>query len=213
MAPSAPPLSAPVVAAAAAPAIPLPKPLTPDQSAPAAADDTKDTQGTVAELQQRMRGNELAELRTSYNGSYGASLLFYGKELTYYVVLFQQKNFWRVIKTQNEARAEGVYADFVHKSAQLADVELHRIKVAAQKDYTERLIALSEVSAERLQADLGVARQQQALVASRQKEVREQTVSLETQKRAAQEQLREVRRQVQALQRETEQGLPARRVH
>jgi hypothetical protein len=185
----------------------------PDQAAPLAVDDAKEALGNIAEMQRMMRANELTQLRTSYNGSYGASLLFYGKELTYYVALFQEKNFWRVIKTQNEARAEAVYADFVRKSAQLADVELRRIKLAAQKDYTERLIALSQVNAERLQADLDVARQQQALVANRQKEVREQAVSLETQKRAAQEQLREVRRQVQALQRETEQGLPPRRVH
>ncbi|MBN3857489.1 DUF2968 domain-containing protein, partial [Paraburkholderia sp. Ac-20340] len=41
----------------------------------------------VAELQQMIRGSELNELRTTYNGTYGASLLFYGKEMTYYVAL------------------------------------------------------------------------------------------------------------------------------
>jgi Protein of unknown function (DUF2968) len=205
--------SAPVVAAV--PAQPAPPPASPaaplasDQSAPAAtADDVKEAQGNVAELQRMMRGNDLTELRSSYNGSYGASLLLYGKELTYYIALFQQKNFWRVIKTQDEARAEAIYGDFVHKSAQLADIELRRTKLAAQKAYTDRLIALSQERADRLQADLDVAHQQQALVASRQKEVRNEAAALESQKRTAQDQLRQMRRQVQALQRQTEQGLP-----
>src|SRR6185312_6594576 len=37
------------------------------------ADEAKDSQGTVAELQQLMHGSELSELRTAYNGTYGAS--------------------------------------------------------------------------------------------------------------------------------------------
>jgi hypothetical protein len=155
-----------------------------------------------------IHGNDLAELRTSYNGTYGASLLLYGKEMTYYVVLFQQKNFWRVIKTQDDTRAEAIYADFVKKSAQLADVEVQRAKLAAQKVYTERLIALSQERADRLQADLDVARQQQTIAAGRQKQAHEEATALETQKRAAQEQLRVLRRHVRALQGETELGLP-----
>jgi hypothetical protein len=208
--------SAPIVAAVPPQPAPLATAVAPvatDQSASAAgADDTKEALGNVAELQRMMGGSDLSPLRSSYNGSYGASLYLYGKELTYYVALFQQKNFWRVIKTQDEARAEAIYADFVRKSAQLADVELRRTKLAAQNAYTERLIALSQARADRLQADLDVARQQQAVVASRQKEVRNEAATLDSQKRAAQNQLRELRHQVQALQRQTEQGLP-RQVH
>lgn len=175
-----------------------------------AADDAKQAQGNVAELQRLTQGNELAELRTSYNGSYGASLLLHSQELTYYVALFQQKNFWRVIKTQDEARAEAIYTEFVRKSAQLADVELRRAKLAAQKAYTEHLIALAQARADRLQADLDVASQQQALVAGRQKQARDETLALDAQKHSAQEQLRSMRRQVQMLQRQADQGLPRR---
>lgn len=183
--------------------------IAPDQSSSAATpDDVKEAQGNVAELRRLMRGNELTELRTSYNGSYGASLLLHGDDLTYYIALFQQKNFWRVIKTHDDVRAEAIYADFVKKSAQLADAELHRAKLAAQKAYTERQIALQQARADRLQADLDVAHQQQMLFASRQKETRDEAAALETQKRAAQDQLRELRRQVQSLQRENDQGLP-----
>ncbi|RKP52284.1 DUF2968 domain-containing protein [Trinickia fusca] len=205
--------SAPAVVAPVAEAAPL-VPAAGDQTAmPAAPADTKEAEGNVAELQSMIHGNELTELRTAYNGTYGASLLLYGKEMTYYVVLFQQKNFWRVIKTQDQGRAEAVYADFVHKSAQLADIELRRAKLAAQKAYTERLIALTQEHADRLQADLNVARQQQAAVAARQKQARDEAAALATQKQAAQDQLRELQRQVHQLQRETEQGLPRRHTH
>ena len=179
-------------------------------AAPAAEapDDTQESRGNVGELQHLTRDNDVTDLRRTYNGSYGASLLLYGKEMTYYIVLFQQNNFWRVIKTQDDVRAEAIYAAFVQKSAQLADVEVRRAKLAAQKAYTDRLIALSQARADRLQADLDVANQQQALVVSHQKQVRDEAASLDAQKRAAQNQLRDVRRQVRKLQRQTEQGLP-----
>src|ERR1044072_1857566 len=119
--------------------------LTPDEAKQSAA-------GNVAELQQMIRGSDVSELRTTYNGSYGASLLFYGKEMTYYVALFQQKNFWRVIKTQDATRADMIYKDFVRQTLQLSDVEIRRTQLEAQKAFTDRMIALSQDRANRLQA-------------------------------------------------------------
>ncbi|WP_133649115.1 DUF2968 domain-containing protein [Paraburkholderia flava] len=164
--------------------------------------------GNVAELQQMIRGADLSELRTTYNGSYGASLLFYGKEMTYYVALFQQKNFWRVIKTSDETRAEMIYKDFVRQTMQLSDIELRRTRLEAQKAFTERMVALSQDRASRLQADLNVARQQQSIVADQQKQNQAQAVALSQQRSAAQEQLRAAQRQVRELQRQLESGLP-----
>jgi hypothetical protein len=202
--------SAPTTASGMAASTPVSSPVSsPDQTAAAtAADEAKDSQGNVAELQRLMHGSALSELRTAYNGTYGASLLLHGKDMTYYVALFQQKNFWRVIKTTNEDYAESVYADFTRRSAQLADVEIKRTKLAAQKEYTEALIAAAQARADRLQADLDVAHKQQELAASRQKQAREEAASPQTQKLAAQEQLNAVRQQVHMLQREAEQGLP-----
>lgn len=207
VAPAAP---APVIAASAAPSPQMSASVaSPDQAASAlAADEGNDAQGNVAELQRLMHGTELSELRTAYNGTYGASLLLHGKDMTYFVVLFQQKNFWRVIKTTNEDYAEAVYAEFTRRSAQLADVEIKRTKLAAQKAYTEALIAAAQARADRLQADLDVARKQQELAASRQKEAREEAAALQNQKLVAQEQLDAVRQQVHSLQRQAEQGLP-----
>ncbi|WGS51405.1 DUF2968 domain-containing protein [Paraburkholderia sp. D15] len=176
--------------------------LTPDEAKQSAA-------GNVAELQQMIHGSDLAELRTTYNGSYGASLLFYGKEMTYYVALFQQKNFWRVIKTQDATRADLIYKDFVRQTLQLSDVEIRRTQLEAQKAFTERMIALQQDRANRLQADLDVARQQQTIVASQQQQSRAEASALAQQKAAAQDQLRATQRQVRDLQRQLESGLPA----
>ena len=176
------------------------------------ADEAKQSAtGNVAELQQMINGSELSELRTTYNGSYGASLLFYGKEMTWYVALFQQKNFWRVIKTSDEGRAEAIYRDFARQTVQLSDVEIRRTRLDAQKAFTERMVALSQDRANRLQADLTVARQQQAIVADQQKQNRDEAAALQTQKLAAQAQLRSAQRQVRNLQRQLESGLPLSR--
>ncbi|BEU21842.1 DUF2968 domain-containing protein [Paraburkholderia sp. 22B1P] len=177
--------------------------LTPDEAKQSAT-------GNVAELQQKIHGADVTELRTTYNGSYGASLLFYGKDMTYYVALFQQKNFWRVIKTQDEARAEQIYRDFARQTAQLSDVEIRRTKLEAQKAYTDHLVALSQERANRLQADLNIAHEQQTIVNSMQQQTRAEAAALAQQKAQSQEQLRAAQRQVRDLQRQLESGLAVR---
>jgi hypothetical protein len=175
--------------------------LTPDESKQSAS-------GNVAELQQMIHGPDLTEMRTTYNGSYGASLLFYGKEMTYYVALFQQKNFWRVVKTQDDQRADLIYKDFVRQTAQLSEVEIRRTRLEAQKRFTDHMIALSQDRANRLQADLAVAHQQQVIVNNQQQQTRAETTALQQQKSEAQEQLRAAQRQVRELQRQLDSGLP-----
>jgi len=177
--------------------------LTPDEAKQSAT-------GNVAELQQMIHGPDLTEMRTTYNGSYGASLLFYGKEMTYYVALFQKKNFWRVIKTSDDQRAEMIYRDFVRQTAQLSDIEIRRTKLEAQKAFTDHLIELSQDRANRLQADLSIARQQQTIVNSQQAQNRAEASALQQQKTQAQAQLRDTQRQVRDLQRQLDSGLPIR---
>jgi hypothetical protein len=99
---------------------------------------------TVDELKQLMDSRQLTELRTTYNGNYGASLLFNANTLTYYVALFQEKNFWRVIKTDAVDNAERVYRTFAQQSEQLAQVYIDTTRLEAGKRYTERLVAYNE---------------------------------------------------------------------
>lgn len=170
-----------------------------------AADEPQATvNGNVAELQQMIRDGRVKELRTTYNGSYGASLLFYPDEMTFYIALFQQKKFWRVVKTQVDSRAETIYADFAKNSAALADTEIRRTKLEAEKNFADRLIAVQQGRANRLQADLDVARTQQSQVADRQAEQQEAIRSLRAEQEAAQAQLRALQTKVQDLQRQSD---------
>ncbi|MET3550548.1 DUF2968 domain-containing protein [Burkholderia sp. 567] len=182
----------------------------PATASPASATDAA-AQGNVAELTQMLQDGRIVEMRTTYNGSYGASLMFDQREMTYYVALFQDKHLWRVIKSQEKSRAERVYANFVQQTVQLADVEIRRTELQAQKTFLERVIALQANRAQQLQADLSVARSQQAEVAQRQQSARQQTQALQVEKRAAQAQLRDLQEQVRQLQRQADTGLPARK--
>lgn len=168
---------------------------------------TQSAAGNVVELQRMLRGSDLTELRRTHNGSYDASLLFNAGETTYYVALSQQKNFWRVIKTQDETRAELIYRDFVRQTAQLSEVEIRRARLDAQKASVERRIALSQDRANRLQADLDIAHQQQTIVNSQQQQTRAEAAALTQQKAVAQSQLRAAQLQVRQLQSQLESGL------
>jgi len=164
--------------------------------------------GDVAEVQRLISASALTEFRTTYNGSFGASLLFDGKEMTYYIALFQQKSFWRVIKTQNSDRANAIFNDFVRQTVQLSQVEIRKTELESQKIYTERMIALSQTRADQLQADLTIAHTQQAEVTARQQQIMQQSKQLETERQTAQQQLKEVRRRVATLEQENSAGLP-----
>ncbi len=176
--------------------------------APQALPGDGGTQSTIDELQQKIQAHSLTEMRTAYNGSYGASLLFSITDSTYYVALFQQKAFWRVIKTTNEARAEAVFRDFAKQADSLSASELQAARLEAQKTQTDKQIAVVQDRANRLQADLQIAREQQAAVNNRQKATRSETASLAAQRDALQAQLRDLQAKVRSLQRQTDAGLP-----
>jgi hypothetical protein len=176
-----------------------------------ATESISDAQGNVADLMQMIHDARLTELRTTYNGSYGASLFFAPENVTYYVALFQDKHFWRVIKTQDDARAEAIYTGFVQQTVQLSQVEIRRTQLQAQKAFIESVTALSQDRAQRLQADLDVARNQQAKVNDYQRRTQNEALALRDARDKAQAQLRAVQTQVQQLQRQTESGIPALR--
>ncbi|WP_277184719.1 DUF2968 domain-containing protein [Caballeronia sp. BR00000012568055] len=171
-------------------------------------DDGQPANGDVAELESLSRDGKIVTLRKAFNGSYGASLSYYAESMIYYAALFQQSKVWRVYKTQNDSRAEAVYADFVKSSATLADTEIRRIKLEAEKAYADKQIAAQTDRANRLQADLAIAHAQQGQVASHQLEQQEAIRNLRTEQAAAQAQLRALQQRVQDLQRQSDSDLP-----
>jgi hypothetical protein len=166
------------------------------------------TVGDIGELQQMLRDDKLKEMRTTYNGTFGASMLYYPDTLTYYVALFQDKRFWRVIKTQAPVRAEAVYADFAKTTAKLAETELHRVTLEAENAYADRQIAAQKNQAGRLQADIDVTRAQQGVVADRLQQQQEAVRSLRAEQSAAQAQLRELQTRVSQLQKVVDTPMP-----
>ncbi|VVD96382.1 hypothetical protein PEP31012_01878 [Pandoraea eparura] len=169
---------------------------TPSANAPAVAS------GTIQELRDRIQNKEVSELRTTYNGRYGASLLFYPQTMGYYVALFHEGQFWRVVKLDNEKKAEALYGDFVRQTQVLADVEIRRIKLEAQKALMERQLAASEARLSAVQNDLAIQRQQEQALAENQQAVREQASALETERTAARIRLNDLQGQIHSLEAE-----------
>ena len=163
---------------------------------------------TVAELQQMIQDRSLNEMRTSYNGRYGASLLFKRDTLTYYVALFQQRDFWRVVKTESESEAEQVYDAFVAQTRELASVDLRRIRLDAERARTEKLIAANEGRLTALQNDAVVRQQQEARVSAAQAQSRQEAAALANDQQSARAQLEALERRIRALEAESRGGIP-----
>ncbi|AET91639.1 putative signal peptide protein [Burkholderia sp. YI23] len=164
--------------------------------------------GDVAELERLIAGRKITELRKTLNGSFGASLSYFPEQMIYYAALFQQNAIWRVVKTQNDARAEAIYSDFAKMSVTLADAEIRRIKLEAEKAYADRQIAVQQERANRLQADLDIARAQQGQVTNYQQEQQNAVRELRTEQAAAQAQLRALQLRVQELQKQADGDFP-----
>ncbi|KXV05565.1 hypothetical protein CR51_12535 [Caballeronia megalochromosomata] len=205
-------LLAPLTSTFAAPATTKPTATT----AQAAPEDLSDlnvdsnaprVEGNIAELQNLVQAGSLTELRATRNGSYGARLFFLAQEMLYYVALSQDARWWRVVKTQDAARAETIYAQFSRKSFELADGEVRRTQLQAQKALLERVIAKSADRANRLTADLELAQQQDSQVSQRQQQLQAESAVLQTDKLEAERKLRTLQLQVEQLQKQTEAGL------
>lgn len=98
----------------------------------------------VDEFKQLMDLCQLIELCIIYNGNYGVSLLFNVNILIYYVVLFQEKNFWWVIKIDVVDNVECVYCIFVQQFEQLVQVYIDIICFEVGKCYIECLVVYNE---------------------------------------------------------------------
>jgi hypothetical protein len=166
---------------------------------------------TAQQLRKLIADGVLDELRTTYNGHYGASLLFHGDKLTYYVALFHDKTFWRVIRTSSQDEAEQAYRAFSRQTENLARVDIQRITLAAQNAYTEYLLGLNERHAQLLQDDLAAARAQAQQVAEQQQRAHQQTAELTSQQQKVNAELDSLQQRIRLLEKQQSDlnmGLP-----
>jgi len=168
-------------------------------AAPARSEDSV-IGNTVNDLQRLMGNRELTEMRTTYNGNYGASLLFHAESLNYYVALFHEKEFWRVIRTESAENAETLYQTFAEQTKELAQVYLDTIRLQAGKAYSEKLVALNERRLRGLQQEVEQQRQQSLQVSNAIQERKQQAVALSSDLRATNSQLEALNQQIKALQ-------------
>src|SRR5258708_4019996 len=89
----------------------------------------------------------------------------------------------------------------------LAEGEIRRTQLQAQKALLERVIAVSNDRAQRLSADLSIARAQESEVSQRQQQMQMESAALQNDKSVAERKLLMLQRQVQQLQDQSEAGL------
>ena len=167
--------------------------------APDGAEATAAVGSTTDELRRLMQAQELTELRTTYNGKYGASILFRTETLHYYVALFQDRNFWRVIKTDSFEEAESLYGTFAQQTHELAQAHIDTIRMDAGKRFTERMVALNSQRLQALQQEVEQQRQQSMQVNAALQQARQQAVSLSSDLRATNSQLDTINERIRVL--------------
>lgn len=189
-----------VVFSPACAARPKPAPETQMRQLPAPEPDSSAISSTTEELRRLMEARNLTELRTTYNGKYGASLLFQTETLTYFVALFHDRNFWRVIKTDAFDEAEQLYGTFVEQTRDLAQVHIDTIRLDAGKRYTERMVSLNSQRLQTLQQEVEQQREQSMQVSAALQQARQQAVSLSSDLRATNNQLDAINQSIRTLQ-------------
>ncbi|MCX5592058.1 DUF2968 domain-containing protein [Alcaligenes endophyticus] len=160
---------------------------------------TPQQSSTATELRQLIQQGGAQELRTAYNGRFGASLLFNPETLDYYVVLFQQREFWRVLKTRDSRVAEQQYARYAQDSADFAAAEIERITLQAEVNKAEKELLERADELSVLQNDVQEQRRQEALAIAQREQARREATALMQQEKETREQLQELRRQIKAL--------------
>lgn len=171
-----------------------------DNPAPASSAPAGPAANSIVDDFHRLIDNhQLSELRTTYNSSYGASLLFQPDKLNYYVALFHGKDFWRVIRTDSYEEAQNVYHTFVAQTEELAKVDIDTLRLQATKQFTDKLVAMNQQHLQNLERDAEYQRQQAQQVAAQQQQAEQQSSSLTADLRSSNNELDTVRERIRAL--------------
>jgi septin family protein len=158
--------------------------------------------GTVAELQQLLAQKRLTELRTTYNGDYGTSLLLVNEDTTAYVALSYRKELWRVYKFASVEPAEGAYDTLSHQTRAWAEDDLRRAVTAGQKAQLEREARAAEQRAASLSQDVRIMQAQRQKMLAEQQTMRKETEALNVERRAYKAQVDSLQQQIRLLEKQ-----------
>ena len=174
----------------------------PSSPLPASDDSQAPGSAAIADLQQLIDSHQLTELRTTYNATYGASLLFQTSKLSYYVALFHGKQFWRVIQTDSYTDAESIYRSFAAQTQTLAQVDIDTTRLQAGNAYAEHMVALNRQHLQNLQQDASYQQQQARQVATAQQQAKQQAVTLSADLNSTSSQLDAMKQRIRELEKQ-----------
>lgn len=193
------------------PASAPPRPVTPlhaVQVTPSAPNGRAVQLADANDVERMADDAALKTFHTFRTFDYSVSLLFYPKELKYFVALFQEERMWRVLTTSDMNTAKQLFHHMQEQATRLADGETRRLQLEAQNEQLKRLIAESEAHAERLRQGLQRTTEQDQAVTGRQHQLRKDLAQLEAQRTAAQAQLNKAYRQVHQLNVANNEAIP-----
>ncbi|WP_020202599.1 DUF2968 domain-containing protein [Cupriavidus sp. WS] len=189
-----------VGALAAADPVPVAAAPAPLSAAPAGSPQASPASlGLVAELQQRLRDRTVRELRTSYNGDYGTTLMLADDQVVCYVALFYQKNLWRVFRFESIVPAEQAYRQVTRQSAVWAGDDIRRQVLASQKRAYDKALQDTEARANALNEDLRVMQAQRQRIAEEQQSAHAEVQSAEVESRASRIRLDQLQQQIRRM--------------
>ncbi|WP_247422024.1 DUF2968 domain-containing protein [Ralstonia pseudosolanacearum] len=165
-------------------------------SAPAAST------GSVAELRQLLAQKRLTELRTTYNGDYGTSLLLANEDTTAYVALSYRRELWRVYKFGAATPAEAAYDLLARQTRAWAEDDVRHAVAAGQKAQLEREAQAAEQHAAALSQEVRAMQAQRQQMLEEQQAARRQTQALDAERHAYKTQLDSLQQQIRLLEKQ-----------
>ncbi|AGH84635.1 DUF2968 domain-containing protein [Ralstonia nicotianae] len=165
-------------------------------SAPAAST------GSVAELRQLLAQKRLTELRTTYNGDYGTSLLLVNEDTTAYVALSYRRELWRVYKFGAAAPAEAAYDMLARQTRAWAEDDVRHAVAAGQKAQLEREAQAAEQRAAALSQEVRAMQAQRQQMLEEQQAARRQTQALDAERHAYKTQIDSLQQQIRLLEKQ-----------
>jgi hypothetical protein len=189
-----------------------PRPVTTLRAVPVVPAQVNGRSGVLtadtAEVEDLCAHEELTPFRVFRSFAYSASLLFHARELCYYIALYHDNQLWRALKALDLESAETAFHHFEEQATRLSDGETRRAQLEAQNEQLAKMIAASELQAERMRAHLQRTGVQEQAVANRQHLLRKEVSQLEAQRVAAQAHLNKAHRQLHQLNIVNNENLP-----
>ena len=162
----------------------------------------------AAEVEKLSESAALTAFQVFRSFDYSVSLYFHSEELKYYVALYEDGRLWRALSANDLNTAKNLFHHLQDQATRLSDGQTRRIQLEAQNDQLKRLVAQSEVQAERLRTGIQRTASHDQAVSARQHQLRKEVAQLEAQRATAQAQLNKMRRQVHQLGIASSDGMP-----